>query len=38
MQIEIKTLDGGSAGTMELPEAIFGQSPRVDIIARVIAW
>ena len=38
MQIEITTLDGGSAGTMELPEAIFGQSPRVDIIARVIAW
>ena len=38
MQIEITTLDGGSAGTMDLPEAIFGQSPRVDIIARVIAW
>jgi large subunit ribosomal protein L4 len=38
MQIEIRTLDGGSAGEMELPEAIFGQAPRVDIMARVVHW
>ena len=38
MQIQIKTLDGAEVGTMDLPEAIFGQAPRVDIIARVIHW
>ena len=38
MQIEIKTLDGGSAGAMDLPEAIFGQAPRADIMARVVHW
>ena len=38
MQIEIKTLDGGSAGSADLPEALFGQPPRPDIIARVIQW
>jgi large subunit ribosomal protein L4 len=38
MQIEIRTLDGLSAGEMELPEAIFGQSPRPDIMARVVHW
>jgi large subunit ribosomal protein L4 len=38
MQIEIKTLDNGSAGTAELPDAIFGAEPRVDIMARVVHW
>ncbi len=38
MQADIRTLDNGSAGTAELPEAIFGQVPRVDILARVIHW
>jgi large subunit ribosomal protein L4 len=38
MQIEIKTLDNGTAGTFELPEAIFGQQPRPDIMARVVHW
>jgi large subunit ribosomal protein L4 len=38
MQIEVKTLDGGNAGEMELPEAIFGQAPRADIMARVVHW
>ena len=38
MQIEIKTLDGGEAGSAELPEALFGAQVRPDIIARVMHW
>ena len=38
MQIEIKTLDGGAAGSADLPEALFGAAVRSDIIARVIQW
>jgi large subunit ribosomal protein L4 len=38
MQIEIKTLDNGSAGTAELPDEIFAVSPRLDIMARVVHW
>ncbi len=38
MQIDIKTLDNGSAGSAELPDALFSAQPRRDIIARVIEW
>ena len=38
MQIDIKTLDNGSAGSAELPDELFGAQPRRDIIARVIHW
>lgn len=38
MQIEIKTLDNGSAGTAELPDDIFATTPRADIMARVVHW
>ena len=38
MQIEIKTLDGGAAGSAELPDQFFGAKVRPDIIARVIQW
>jgi len=38
MQIEIKTLDNGSAGTAELPDEIFAIAPRQDIMARVVHW
>lgn len=38
MQIEIRTLDNGVAGTVELPEQIFGADPRADIMARVVHW
>ncbi len=38
MQIEIKTLDNGSAGTAELPDEIFAITPRADIMARVVHW
>jgi large subunit ribosomal protein L4 len=38
MQIEITTLDNGSAGTAELPDEIFAITPRADIMARVVHW
>jgi len=38
MKIDIKTLDNGAAGEAELPEAIFGATPRPDIMARVVHW
>ncbi len=38
MQSEIKTLDNGNAGSADLPDAIFAQAPRVDIMARVVQW
>jgi large subunit ribosomal protein L4 len=38
MQVDIKTLDNGTAGQHELPDAIFAQSPRTDIMARVVHW
>jgi large subunit ribosomal protein L4 len=38
MQVEIKTLDGGAAGSADLPEELFGAAVRNDIIARVIQW
>jgi large subunit ribosomal protein L4 len=38
MQIDIKTLDNGSAGTAELPDEIFAITPRRDIMARVVHW
>ncbi len=38
MQVEITTLDKGSAGNTDLPDEIFAATPRADIIARVVHW
>ncbi len=38
MQVTITTLDNGEAGTAELPDEIFAQTPRRDIMARVVHW
>jgi large subunit ribosomal protein L4 len=38
MQIEIKTLDNGTAGTAELPDEFFAATARPDILARVVHW
>jgi len=38
MDCEIKTLEGGSAGTIGLPDEIFMATPRADIMARVVQW
>ena len=36
--VPVITLDNGSAGEIELPEALFGVTPRADILARVVHW
>ena len=38
MDISVKTLAGGEAGTVTLPEATFGLEPRADILHRVVRW
>jgi len=38
MQVAIRTLDNADAGTAELPDEIFGATPRTDIMARVVQW
>ena len=38
MQVEMKNLDGGAAGSADLPDELFGAAVRNDIIARVIQW
>ena len=38
MQIGIRTLDNGEAGTADLPDEIFAATPRADIMARVVHW
>jgi large subunit ribosomal protein L4 len=38
MQVEITTLDKASAGSAELPDELFGATPRPDIMARVVHW
>lgn len=38
MDINIKTLAGKDAGTVELSDEIFGLDPREDILQRVVRW
>ena len=38
MQIDITTLDKGTAGSAELPDEFFAAKPRADIMARVVHW
>jgi large subunit ribosomal protein L4 len=38
MKADVVTLDGGSAGSVELKDEIFGLEPRKDILARMIAY
>jgi large subunit ribosomal protein L4 len=38
MQIDITTLDQGTAGSAELPDEFFAVKPRADIMARVVHW
>lgn len=38
MQLIVRTLDGVEAGQAELPDALFAQVPRPDIMARVVHW
>jgi large subunit ribosomal protein L4 len=38
VQIDITSLDGNSAGSIELDDAIFGLEPRADLIARMVRY
>src|SRR6202011_2147098 len=38
MELTVTTLDGSPAGTVDLPEAIFGLTPRPDILHRCVRW
>ncbi len=38
MKLNVVDFDANTTGSAELPEEIFGVSPRADIIARVIHW
>jgi len=38
MDLTIKTLDGADAGTISVSDALFGLSPRADLLARVVRW
>jgi large subunit ribosomal protein L4 len=38
MKLDVITLDGATAGSIELNEALFGLEPRADILHRVVRW
>ncbi|KAA9010669.1 50S ribosomal protein L4 [Histidinibacterium aquaticum] len=38
MKADVIKLDGGTAGSVELDEALFGLEPRTDILHRVVRW
>src|SRR5437763_8129808 len=38
MELKIMTLEGAQAGTIDLPDAIFGLEPRADILHRCVRW
>ena len=38
LELKIMSLDGEAAGSVDLPEAIFGLKPRPDILHRCVNW
>ncbi|ALI55425.1 50S ribosomal protein L4 [Celeribacter marinus] len=38
MKLDVIKLEGGTAGTLDLDEALFGLEPRADILHRVVRW
>jgi large subunit ribosomal protein L4 len=38
MQADVTTLDAKKAGTVELPDEVFGLEPRPDILARMVRY
>ncbi|MYZ46629.1 50S ribosomal protein L4 [Propylenella binzhouense] len=38
MEFEVKTLDGQSAGSITVSEALFGLEPRADILQRMVRY
>jgi large subunit ribosomal protein L4 len=38
MKLDVTTLDGASAGSVELADEIFGLEPRADLLQRCVRW
>jgi len=38
MKLDVTTLDGGTSGSVDLDDEIFGLDPRADILHRVVRW
>ena len=38
MELKVMSLDGEAAGSVDLPDAIFGLVPRTDILHRCVRW
>jgi large subunit ribosomal protein L4 len=38
MELKVMSLDGKSSGSVQLPDAIFGLTPRKDLIQRCVVW
>jgi len=38
MKVNITTLDGAGAGSVDLDETIFGLEPRADLLQRMVRW
>nr|WP_321456646.1 50S ribosomal protein L4 [uncultured Cohaesibacter sp.] len=38
MELKVKTLDGGDAGSVALSDDVFGLEPRADIMARMVRY
>ncbi len=38
MKLDVTTLDGGNAGSVELADEIFGLEPRADLLQRCVRW
>ncbi|TLP48774.1 MULTISPECIES: 50S ribosomal protein L4 [Cohaesibacter] len=38
MELQVKTLDGGDAGSVAVSEDVFGLEPRADILARMVRY
>jgi large subunit ribosomal protein L4 len=38
MKLAVTTLAGTETGSVDLPEAVFGLEPRVDILHRMVRW
>ncbi len=38
MELQVRTLDGSDAGSVTLPDEVFGLEPRADILHRVVRW
>lgn len=38
MKLDVTTLDGAGAGSVELNETIFGLEPRADLLQRMVRW